>query len=270
MFKKPSSQCSSKNARISRGGGIFSLANLHCFMQVSLTIIRYPKVFIPFAFIAMAIHRLPLWLNQKIGFYKLMGCGKNGTFDKKPDLQQWAILTTRAETVADGPNTNVVKLLHGSFIWGWLHFFNCETFTILLAPFEGHGLWDGKKVFGEFREKSAYNGLMATLTRATIRINKLKYFWENVAPVAAKMSQAKGFISSVGIGEVPWIKQATFSIWETTTDMKAFAYGMKEHADVIKKTRQQNWYTEEMFVRFKITGYHGTIKGINPLQDRLL
>ena len=199
-----------------------------------------------------------------------MGCGKNGTFDKKPDLRQWAILTTRAETIAEAPNADPVKLLHGSFIWAWLHFFNCETFTILLVPTEGHGLWDRKKVFGAFQERIPNNGMMATLTRATIRLNKLKYFWENVAPVAAKMSGAKGFISSVGIGEIPWIKQATFSIWETAADMKAFAYGMKEHADVIKKTKQQNWYSEEMFVRFKITGSHGTIKGINPLQDRLL
>ncbi|MEO5944942.1 MAG: spheroidene monooxygenase, partial [Ferruginibacter sp.] len=64
-------------------------------MQVSLTIIRYRKIFVPFAFFAMAIFRLPLWLNKNISFYKLMGSGKNGTFDKTPDLQQWAILTVQ-------------------------------------------------------------------------------------------------------------------------------------------------------------------------------
>jgi hypothetical protein len=41
----------------------------------------------------MAIHRFPLWFNKKISFFKLMGCGKNGTFDKNPDWQQWGILT---------------------------------------------------------------------------------------------------------------------------------------------------------------------------------
>ena len=179
-------------------------------MQASLTIIRYPKIFIPFAFIAMAVHRLPLWLNKKVTFYKLMGSGKNGTFDKTPDLQQWAILTVRSEAVFE--EGNLLKNLYGSFIRGWLHFFNCETFTILLSPMEGHGLWDGIEAFGTMNNKMPHHGVIATLTRATIRLNKLKHFWQNVAPVAAKMSNAKGFITSVGIGEIPWVKQATFSI----------------------------------------------------------
>ena len=45
-------------------------------MIVSLTIIRYKKIFIPFALLAMASHRLPLWLNKEISVYKLMGSGK--------------------------------------------------------------------------------------------------------------------------------------------------------------------------------------------------
>jgi hypothetical protein len=92
------------------------------------------------------------------------------------------------------------------------------------------------------------------LTRATIRLNKLKYFWQNVAPVANAMSTAEGFITSYGVGEIPWIKQATFSIWENKKAMQNFAYGMKVHAEVIKKTKKQNWYSEEMFTRFRVMG----------------
>ncbi|MEO8768997.1 MAG: spheroidene monooxygenase [Ferruginibacter sp.] len=239
-------------------------------MQVSLTIIRYPKLFIPFAFFAMVMHRFPLWFNKKISFYKLMGSGRNGTFDKKPDLQQWAILSVHSLPVVENGDKNLLKNLYGSFISGWFHFFNCETFTILLCPIQSHGLWDGKKAFGEFsngiEKPAAGNEVIAVLTRATIRPGKLKYFWQHVAPVAAKMTTAKGFIMSVGIGEIPWIKQATFSIWETTDDMKAFAYGMQEHVEVIKKTRQQKWYKEDMFVRFKIIKSVGTLRGINPLK----
>jgi hypothetical protein len=217
----------------------------------------------------MAIHRFPLWLNKKISFYKLMGCGKNGTFDKKPDLQQWAILSIgnpdRDALMAKDP----VKNLYGSFISGWFLFFKCETFTILLKPTEGHGLWDGRKVFGDLPPRSEQEGPIAVLTRATIRFSKLKYFWQHVAPVAERMKNSKGFISSVGIGELPWLKQATFSIWQSKEDMMAFAYGMKEHTEVIKKTRQQKWYSEDMFVRFSITGSCGSIKGINPLRGKL-
>ncbi len=65
------------------------------------------------------------------------------------------------------------------------------------------------------------------------------------------MASAPGFQTSFGIGEVPWIKQATFSIWSSKADMKAFAYQMHEHATVIAKTRKEKWYSEDLFMRFK-------------------
>lgn len=117
--------------------------------------------------------------------------------------------------------------------------------------------------------KSAYEGPIAILTRATIRLSKLAPFWRNVASVANQMAGAKGFITSVGIGEMPLIKQATFSIWQSKEDMKNFAYQMKEHKEVIVKTRTEKWYSEDMFTRFKIQKSTGTIKGMNPLEGKL-
>jgi hypothetical protein len=239
--------------------------NFNFHMPVTLTIIRYKKTLIPFAFFAMAIHRLPLWLNKGISFYKLMGSGKNGTFDKIPDLQQWAILTVQ-DNIHIESSENILKELYGSFIDGWYQFFKCETFTLLLDPIEGHGTWDSKKVFGDLPAKTAYEGKIAVLTRATIRVKKLKYFWANVAPVASMMSTAPGFLFSAGIGEVPWIKQATFSIWESKLDMKNFAYGTNAHASVIQKTRTEKWYSEDMFTRFKIISTHGTLRNKSSLQ----
>jgi hypothetical protein len=209
----------------------------------------------------MAVHHLPLFFNKRLSFYKLMGSGKNGTFDKIPDWQQWAVLT-----VSDENNgTKTAQPPYGSFIQGWYRFFNCEIFTMYLEPLEGRGTWDGKKAFGQLPSRSDHSGRIAILTRATIRLNKLKYFWANVAPVADHMHTAKGFLFSAGIGEVPWIKQATFSVWDSREDMTAFAYGMQTHKEVIQKTRKQQWYSEDMFTRFKITGYWGTIKGTDPL-----
>ncbi|MDB5201132.1 MAG: crtA [Ferruginibacter sp.] len=243
------------------------LPYLAAIMQVSLTIVRYRGIFIPFAFFAMAIFRLPLWMNKNISFYKLMGSGKNGTFDKTPDLYQWAILTVQYQPAStDG---SLIQQLYGGFVRRWFRLFTRETFTLLLEPIEGHGTWDGKNVFGRLPAKSDYEGPVAILTRATIRMKKLKYFWQNVAAVANKMSCAKGFILSFGIGEVPWIKQATFSIWESKEAMKDFAYGMKEHTEVITKTRSQRWYSEDMFTRFKITGSHGILHGKNPVEGKL-
>ncbi len=221
----------------------------------------------PFAILSMALFHFPLWFNKRLSFYKLMGSGKNGTFDKSPDWQQWAILTVQAAELAAGKpgERPSQRQLLGGFINGWLNFFKCESYQLLMEAIESHGYWDGKRSFGELPAKSDYEGAVAILTRATIRLNKLKYFWENVAPVANEMRVAKGFLFSAGVGEVPWIKQATFSVWQCKEDMKAFAYGMKVHTEVIQKTRKQNWYSEDMFTRFRIVNTSGTLRGVNPL-----
>ena len=243
-------------------------------MTASLTIIRYRKRFIPFAFLAMMLFRFPLWFNKRSRFWKLMGSGKNGSFDKRPDLCQWAILSVsnirfKHVQLKHYKGELLLQKLYGKFIGRWLTLFNCETITYLLESIEGHGLWDGKPVFGELPKQSDYDGQIAILTRATIRLSQLKKFWKNVDGVASKMAAADGFITSYGIGEIPLLKQATFSVWQSKEAMKSFAYQMKEHREVIQKTRQEKWYSEDMFVRFKIMGCIGSVNGINPLKGKL-
>jgi hypothetical protein len=115
-------------------------------MLVTLTIIRYPKRYTWFALAAMAIHRVPLWLNKNISFYKLLGCGKNGSFDKHPDWQQWGILTVQDKGLDNLQQQTIINNLYGAFIHQWFQLFKCETWTILLEPLEGHGKWDNKNL----------------------------------------------------------------------------------------------------------------------------
>ena len=72
-----------------------------------------------------------------------------------------------------------------------------------MQPIEGHGLWDGKKVFGDLSKQTNYDGQIAVLTRATIRINRLKKFWGNVDAVANKMSSTPGFIFLMELAKYP-------------------------------------------------------------------
>ena len=181
-----------------------------------------------------------------------MGSGKNGTFDIHPDFNQWAIFFTHEDFKTKAP----------AFICKYLRFFNCDIKIFLLKPIEGYGVWDRKKIFGNLPKQTDYKGPVAVLTRATIKVSRLKNFWRNVDSVAQKMSSVKGLIISYGIGEMPWIKQATFSVWESKEAMKNFAYTMSEHKDIIRKTRNENWYKEELFVRFKIISVHGFSKSI--------
>jgi hypothetical protein len=226
-------------------------------MIATLSIVRYPTYLGWAGFLSMAIFRLPLWLSNKIQFYKLMGCGRNGTFDKTPDWRQWALLTISNKVDAG---------YRPSFIKAWWKVFGVEIWELQLEPIEGHGTWDGKAVFGTLPKQSSYEGPIGILTRATIRPSQLGRFWSHVDAIAAQMASADGFITSVGIGEVPWLKQATFSIWESKDNMRQFAYKMKEHAEVVKKTHQEKWYSEDMFVRFKPLKSSGSLNGKLPFE----
>ncbi|NCD71818.1 DUF3291 domain-containing protein [Mucilaginibacter agri] len=231
-------------------------------MLTSLTIIRYKKPFIPLALLAMAVHRLPLLLQKGCSFWKLLGSGRNGTFDLKPDWQQWGLLA-----VWDSQE-DFDRFYKKSFVAHWWKMFASEGWTILCEPIQSHGKWDGKQPFGSPNIMD-YNGPVAVLTRATIRTRRLKNFWSHVDDVANIMASAKGYITSIGIGEAPIYRQATFSIWESVDDVKAFAYGSREHAEVIKKTRSEDWYSEELFARFKPIASFGTLQGADPLKGIL-
>jgi heme-degrading monooxygenase HmoA len=222
-----------------------------------LSIAKYPLWATPFGFLSMAIFRLPLALRKQASFWRLMGCGRNGTFDLVPDLTQWAQLSIAhltpqqvATFSADGGACS--KHFFGRFISAWLRFCGTTQSSYLLAPLEGHGLWNGKTVFGPLPKQTDYEGEIAVLTRATIRLSKLADFWRSVQPVAVQMAGAPGFMTSYGIGEIPFVKQATFSIWQSKAAMKQFAYGLQAHKKVVRHTHQNKWYSEEMFVRFKI------------------
>jgi heme-degrading monooxygenase HmoA len=130
---------------------------------------------------------------------------------------------------------------------------------------QSHGKWNGKEPFGKPNNTIDY-GPMAVLTRATIKMSRLKNFWSHVDEVANLMAGAPGYITSIGVGEAPVYRQATFSVWENMEQMKAFAYGSKQHAEVIKKTRSEGWYSEELFARFRIIESSGTLYGKDPLK----
>lgn len=228
-------------------------------MIVSLTIVRYPKYLIPVAFISMAILRLPLFFSKST-FWKLLGCGKNGTFDMNPDWQQWGLIAVWND------KHDFENFQKNSFVWKWWRLFTSEQWTMLCIPYESHGKWNGKEPFGKPTSDKNYTGTIAVLTRATIRFSKLSNFWKNVPLVAATMNHAEGFITSVGIGEAPFVRQATFSVWKSLDDVKKFAYRQREHAEVIKKTHSENWYSEELFARFIPIETFGTIRKVNPYE----
>ena len=229
-------------------------------MVVALTITKYRTVAIPFAFLGMAILRIPLWLSKTCSFWKLMGSGKEARVDLPPDFKHWGIISAwdnEDDCNAFYKNSIVIK---------WFKFFGIEEFTILLKPLSSHGLWSGVQPFTVDKSNVKNEGKIAVITRAGIRLSKVKEFRTNIKRAADAMSVAPGYILSAGIGELPFVMQATFSIWENAESMKNYAYKNYDHADVIKLTRERKWYSEELFARFEIIRSEGSLNGIklNP------
>ncbi|WP_316829457.1 DUF3291 domain-containing protein [Pedobacter aquatilis] len=224
-------------------------------MIVALTITKFKSRNIPFAFLGMAILRLPLWLNRKCNFWKLMGSGKNAQVDLPPDFKHWAILTTWENRI------DCDEFYSKSIPAKWFSHFSKETFTILLKPLKSHGLWSGKEPFIVKNDLTQKNEKVAILTRAAIRPGKIKEFRNNIKRAAEAMREADGFILSAGIGENPFFDQATFSVWDNIEHMKNYAYRSFDHSDIIKLTRERKWYSEELFARFEIIESHGSLNG---------
>ena len=92
---------------------------------------------------------------------------------------------------------------------------------------------------------------VAVITRATLRLSKLISFWKYVPAASKAIEAAKGVKYFKGIGEWPFIQQATLSLWDGFDSVKNFAYSSKIHSDIIKKTRKQKWYSEDLLPDFK-------------------
>ncbi|WP_029274352.1 DUF3291 domain-containing protein [Pedobacter borealis] len=226
-------------------------------MIVALTITKFPGLTVPFAFVGIAVLRLPLWLNKRCRFWKLMGSGKDAQVDLAPDYKHWAVLTTWDNRSDCG------DFYRRSFALKWFGFFGVESFTILLNPLSSHGLWSAVEPFKSDKTSNTHTGKIAVITRAAIKFNKLKEFRSNIKRAADAMRTAPGFILSAGIGENPFFDQATFSIWADADSMKNYAYKSFDHSDVIKLTREREWYKEELFARFSIVDSWGTLNGVS-------
>ena len=223
-------------------------------MYVYLTVVEYRRRYILFAIWSMALFHLFLRRRRSIAAYELLGTGRSGTFDLWPNWRQWAVLHFSEDRATPGITETLNAFhhrLYGPRIAQWWRHFAPRACTICLELVEGHGSWNGYTPQKASARPLSPHEPMAVLTRATIRWNKLSAFWSRAKTVSATMDHARGLRHSIGIGEIPVFKQATFSIWDSSEAMKAFAYQLSAHREVVRDSRKLRWYSEEMFLRMR-------------------
>jgi hypothetical protein len=179
---------------------------------------------------------------EGLTFWKALGSGSGNGFSIWPDFSTFGLLTV-FDTEAQAQ-----KFIASEIISEYTE--NSEQFGhVLMHSVKAHGKWSKRE---PFKSGTKYDETkpIAVITRATIKPKLAYQFWKHVPSVSKSMDGHDGLIFSKGIGEWPILMQATFSLWDTGNAMMAYAYQNKKHADMVKKTRELDWYSEELFSRF--------------------
>ena len=185
-------------------------------------------------------------LQKKINgltFFKPLGTGSGNGFSIKPDFSTFGFVAVfKSEELAkEFLRTDVVKE-YTKTTTGYSH--------VLMHTVKSHGKWSEQNPFESSVEYDKTKPL-AVITRATIKPKLAYQFWKNVPAVSKSMDKYDELIFSKGIGEFPLLMQATFSLWSSAEAMMNYAYKNPKHAEMVKKTRELNWYSEELFARFQ-------------------
>ena len=197
-------------------------------------------------------------------FFKLLGAGHGKGFSIRPDFSRYGL-------IAVWENENFAKDFYASSeVMNSYRLKAGEVWNCTLVHTKSHGKWDGANPFGENTVGSSIDsGIIAVLTRASIRKLKLLQFWKHVPDTSAAIANAPGLLASIGVGEWPIVRQATVSFWQSSAAMEKFAYHNQVHKNVITKTRNENWYKEELFARFQVKSSKGTWNSQDPLKSVL-
>jgi len=225
--------------------------------SVTLSLYRFGSV--ParlWALTQMATARFALRAIRDIGTVKLCGSGVGEGFTPVPDTSVYAILATWPDHDA------ARRAMFGTQVFRRYAERSDERLTIFLTPASARGRWDGQKPFTP--QDIALDGPVAALTRATVRLSSARRFWRQEPAISRAIGKDPNVLFKVGIGELPLVRQATFSIWPDTATMAEFARADGPHADAIREVREGRLFKEDLYARFRVDAVDGSWGGVTP------
>jgi hypothetical protein len=206
------------------------------------------------ALLHMAFDRGRVRRMRGATFAKLLGTGDGTTFTMRDaDLGHWAVLACWSDD--DGPARYERSAPHRQ----WLDKAD-EHARFLMRPLVSRGTWAGRQPFGD-PLPHRWDGPVAAVTRARIKPSHWTTFWTAVPPVSTDLRAVDGLRFAMGIGEAPVGLQGTFSVWESGRAVTEFAQRRSPHQEVMRRTHDVGWYSEELFARLALVDARGTHDG---------
>ncbi|MFM7534039.1 MAG: spheroidene monooxygenase [Rubrivivax sp.] len=187
-------------------------------------------------------------------FARVLGSGQQGGFGLKPGLDcqgVFAFFDTEQQArdfVDRSPSAQAYRARA------------LEHFSVVLQATSARGSWAGHRLAAH--APAPPQGPVAALTRAAIRPSRAWSFWRHSPATEAELAAAPGCLLAVGLGEAPFLRQATFSLWESVAAMDGYArHG--SHQRAIQASWQRGFFSEWMFARFRPLSLHGAWHGVS-------
>jgi len=205
-------------------------------------------------FARFVLGTLPLRGTEGLRFAKQLGSGEGGGFGLKPSLsiQGLFLAFDHAEQAQSfWQSHRMVRAYQDHAL---------ECFGLIASPLTARGSWSGEKPFADSASDQPSREPVAALTRASIRLRHAAAFWSRAPAAQTALAAHPDCWLAVGLGEAPLLRQATFSIWASAAAMDAYARS-GAHLAAIRAASAGNYFSEDMFVRFKPLASFGSWKG---------
>lgn len=216
----------------------------------------------PLVLARLGLDRPRLARVEGLAFWRLLGTGAGSDTGPSADLRRSALFAVW-ESEAD-----LDRFLAEHPIprrWRQAE----ESWHVRLRAMGGRGTWRGVDLLDGMEPAisatTRAGGPVAIVTRADVRRSAWRVFGRAGREVDTELHTAPGLLDVVGVGEAPVGRLATFSLWASMADARAFAYSMPRHQQVIDETRDGDWYAEEMFAQFEPYASSGSWGGRDPL-----
>ena len=204
-------------------------------------------------FLRYILGKSPFQNNPGLQFCKVLGSGFNGGFSTKPSLTKQGFFC-----VFDSAQ-NAARFQESSSILKAYEDHAHEFFLASVQAYSSRGSWSGFSMSCT-NTCPPINAPIASLTRASIKPSKARQFWAKAKPAEDAIELASGKILTAGIGEAPYFRQATFTIWNDIQSLEQYAQ-QGAHLTAIKAAYGQAYFSESMFTSFRVLKAQGTWQG---------